>query len=100
MSGIRLKALAVYTKKSRISLHTHISTGLESIPIDAGTSVACPVVAGVVAAIRSVHPPSKLPPVVLRDLLKTTANTGGNSGFNVDYGWGVIDVQSLLEALP
>ncbi len=89
----------LHKEKPDIAAYTHFD-GSGVYPVDAGTSVACPVVAGVVAAIRSVHPPSKLPPVVLRDLLKTTANTGGNSGFNVDYGWGVINVQGLLEALP
>jgi len=86
-------------QKPDIAGYTHF-TGSEVYPVDSGTSTACPVVAGVVAAIRSVHPPSKMSPPVLSDLLRKTANRGGHSGFSNDYGWGVIDVQSLLGAIP
>ena len=67
---------------------------------DGGTSAACPVAAGVVAAVRSVHSPTTLPPQQLRALIQKTAVDLGGVGFDNDHGWGVIDTAALLAALP
>lgn len=67
---------------------------------DGGTSAACPVAAGVVAAVRSVHSPATLPPQQLRALIQKTAIDLGGVGFDNDHGWGVIDAAALLAALP
>jgi subtilisin family serine protease len=67
---------------------------------DSGTSAACPVAAGVVAAIRTKHKHSTLPPAQLRTLIAKTATELGGIGFDYDYGWGALSPQALLAALP
>jgi subtilisin family serine protease len=81
--------------------YTHF-TGSDAFPgePDSGTSAACPVVAGVVAAVRTSYPSSSLPPAALRSLLTQTATDLGPAGYDPDYGWGVIGVRGLLQALP
>jgi subtilisin family serine protease len=78
--------------------YTHF-TGSGVYPEDGGTSAACPVVAGVVAAVRSVYPLAKVAPAQLRTLLQKTASDLGGFGFDTDFGWGVVDVPALLAAL-
>jgi subtilisin family serine protease len=67
---------------------------------DSGTSAACPVAAGVVAAIRSRHMPATLAPAQLRTLIAQTANDLGAPGFDYGYGWGALAPQALVAALP
>jgi subtilisin family serine protease len=67
---------------------------------DSGTSAACPVAAGLVAAVRSKHSATSLPPAQLRAMLFKTAKNQGAAGFNFDEGWGVIDSAALLKILP
>jgi subtilisin family serine protease len=66
---------------------------------DSGTSAACPVAAGVVAAIRTRHGHSTLPPAQLRTLIAKTATDLGGVGFDYDYGWGAISPPALVAAL-
>jgi len=66
---------------------------------DSGTSAACPVAAGLVAAIRTVWPSSRLSPSQLRTLLRRTADDHGDSGFDHDYGYGVVDTLGILASL-
>ena len=66
---------------------------------DSGTSAATPVAAGVVAAIRRRYPANVLSPRQLRNLLRKTAEPQGDGGFDYGYGYGIINVQDLLEAL-
>jgi subtilisin family serine protease len=84
--------------KPDIASFTHFA-GSGVYAADGGTSAATPVAAGVVAAIRRLYPSSVLPPAQLRDLLRNTAERRGNRRFDYEYGYGVIDVQGLLEAL-
>jgi len=67
---------------------------------DSGTSAACPVAAGVVAAIRTQCPPSALPPAQLRTLIAKTATAFGAPGFDFDYGWGALSPPALVAGLP
>ncbi len=67
---------------------------------DSGTSAACPVVAGVVAAVRSRYSAAALSPSQLRSLIRRTAEDHGGGGYDYDYGFGLIDVGTLLPALP
>ncbi|WP_220793022.1 S8 family serine peptidase [Nocardioides stalactiti] len=67
---------------------------------DSGTSAACPVAAGVVAAVRSLHSSASLSPQQLRALIQKTAVDLGGVGFDNDHGWGVVDPTALLAALP
>ncbi len=67
---------------------------------DSGTSAACPVAAGVVAAVRGNHSPSRLSPMQVRALVKRTAVDLGGLGFDHDYGWGALSPTQLIPALP
>ncbi len=65
---------------------------------DTGTSAACPVAAGLVAAIRTVYPASKVSPAQLRAVLQRTA-AAQPGGFDYDYGYGVVDAAAVLADL-
>jgi subtilisin family serine protease len=84
--------------KPDLSAYTHF-TGSGVYPADGGTSAACPVAAGVVAAVREKYPSSVLSPAELRALLSKTAEDLGGTGFDHDFGWGVIDGIALAAAL-
>ncbi|MBB2910204.1 subtilisin family serine protease [Streptosporangium becharense] len=66
---------------------------------DSGTSAACPVAAGVVAAVRTLWPSSRLSPAQLRTLLRRTADDRSDVGFDDDYGYGVLDTRGLIASL-
>ena len=84
--------------KPDLSAYTHFR-GSGVYPADGGTSAACPVAAGVVAAVREQYPASVLSPAELRALLAKTAEDLGGTGFDHDFGWGVIDGRALVAAL-
>jgi subtilisin family serine protease len=86
------------SQKPDIASYTHFA-GSGVFPADGGTSAATPVAAGVVAAIRRLYPSSVVSPSQLRDLLRSTAEPRGGTGFNHEYGHGVIDVAALLAGL-
>jgi len=87
------------TRKPDVAAYTHF-VGSKVYPEDGGTSAACPVAAGVVAAVRSKYLTSKLSPLQLRSLIQRTAEDKGHVGFDFDYGWGILDPAALLPALP
>ncbi|GAA0403851.1 hypothetical protein GCM10009530_64860 [Microbispora corallina] len=66
---------------------------------DSGTSAACPVAAGLVAAVRTRWPSAALSPAQLRTLLRRTADDRSDVGYDYDYGYGVVDVAGILAAL-
>jgi subtilisin family serine protease len=84
--------------KPDLSAYTHFR-GSGVYPADGGTSAACPVAAGVVAAVREKYPSSVLSPAELRALLFKTAEDLGGTGFDHDFGWGVIDGTALAATL-
>jgi subtilisin family serine protease len=84
--------------KPDLSAYTHFK-GSGVYPADGGTSAACPVAAGVVAAVRERYPASVLSPAELRALLRKTALDLGGTGFDHDFGWGVVDGVALVDAL-
>ncbi len=61
---------------------------------DGGTSAATPVVAGVVAALRTKRPyfPGNpaVSPAAVRALMRSTAEDLGTAGFDFDHGFGVV----------
>lgn len=58
-----------------------------------GTSLACPMVAGVCALILSANP--NLSPAEVKEILKSTADN--NASPNNKYGWGIVNSLSALE---
>jgi subtilisin family serine protease len=84
--------------KPDLAAYTHFF-GSGVYPTDSGTSAACPVLAGVVAAIRTRFSASQLTPVQLRSLLFRTATDVGGQGFDYDNGWGVVEPLKMVQAL-
>ncbi|PZG19978.1 S8 family serine peptidase [Nonomuraea aridisoli] len=66
---------------------------------DAGTAAAAAVTAGLVAAVRTRWPASRLPPAELRALLRRTAEDRSEAGFDYDYGYGSVDPAGIIAAL-
>ena len=76
-------------EKPDIAAYTHF-VGSEAYGIgsaDGGTSTACPVAAGCIAAIRTRVPPSRKSPADLFQAVRDTAvKSGGASGWSGDIG--------------
>jgi subtilisin family serine protease len=96
---------AIDPKKPDIAGYTHFkgSCAFGDGEPDSGTSAACPVVAGVIAAFRSVYPyaegdPSRSPAAVKQFLLNSAIQLPGTQGFSYDTGYGIIDTGSFAEA--
>jgi hypothetical protein len=90
------------TQKPDISGYTHFR-GSGVYAADGGTSAACPVVAGVVAAVRSRRPynptDSSTSPAAIRSLVTTTAVDLGPAGYDYSHGFGVVDGCTLRSRL-
>jgi subtilisin family serine protease len=88
-------------RKPDLCAYTHFSgsRAFGDEEADSGTSAACPVVAGLVAAVRTRWPSSLLSPAQLRTLLRRTADDHGGVGFDHDYGYGVVDTAGMLTSL-
>jgi subtilisin family serine protease len=88
-------------RKPDICAYTHFSGSgaFGGAEPDSGTSAACPVAAGLVAAIRTRWPATTLSPSQLRTLLRRTADDRSHVGYDFDYGYGVVDVAGILAAL-
>lgn len=89
-------------KKPDITGYTHFA-GSEVYSADGGTSAACPVVAGIVAAIRTKKPldPSNnlTSPSAIRGLITSTAKDLGEAGYDLLHGYGVVDGSNILNKL-
>jgi Subtilase family len=87
-------------EKPDIAGYTHFKG---AFPVDGGTSAATPVVAGVIAALRTQWPyDSSAPatwPIVVRDLIKQTATDRGPAGFDFEYGFGIVNACALSDML-
>jgi hypothetical protein len=95
----------MYQYKPDITSYTHF-LGSEAFGIgtpDSGTSAACPVTSGCVAALRTSPkiPPTSLPPSALFDVLRKTARqqSGPPHSWNGDYGFGIIDPVAAATAM-
>ncbi len=88
--------------KPDLAGYTHFK-GSGVYPADGGTSAATPVVAGVVAAVRSKRPYNAADPVshpaAIRSLLTSTAEDLGPIGFDFLHGYGVVNGVSLRARL-
>ena len=90
--------IGMFKEKPDITAYTHFlgSEAFGAGTPDSGTSAACPVTSGCVAALRtsSVIPPrTAMPPAKLFDILRATARqrSGPPHSWNGDYGFGIID---------
>ncbi|GLW22886.1 hypothetical protein Mame01_29290 [Microbispora amethystogenes] len=88
-------------RKPDLCAYTHFtgSRALGDTEPDSGTSAACPVAAGLVAAVRTRWPSSTLSPAQLRTLLQRTADDRSAVGYDHDYGYGVVDAAGVIAAL-
>lgn len=89
-------------RKPDITGYTHFS-GSGVYAADGGTSAACPVVAGVFAAIRNVRPYNSASaitsPTSVRNLVTSTARDIGASGWDYLYGFGVVNGCEIVKKL-
>lgn len=89
-------------QKPDISGYTHFK-GSGVYSADGGTSAASPVVAGVVAAVRSKLPYSPdrpgSSPAAIRNMVTKTAEDRGLVGYDYAYGWGIVNGCALAEKL-
>lgn len=85
--------------------YTHFAGSRACGPCDVGTSTAAPLVAGLVAALRT-HLPydprdqRTTSPEAIRNLLRQHAKRPANSGFNTETGWGIADLSRWLMENP
>jgi hypothetical protein len=84
--------------KPDICAYSHF-LGSEVYTADGGTSAACPVAAGVIAAVRSVHSPTEVTPAQLRNMLRRSCEDLSLAGFDYGHGYGLINVSEFLNAL-
>jgi hypothetical protein len=93
---------ALFKLKPDIAAYTHFA-GSGVYAADGGTSAACPVAAGVVAAFRGkfhFNPLNPLThPFAVKLLVNKTAEDRGALGFDYDYGFGIISGRRLA-AVP
>lgn len=88
--------------KPDIAAYSHFK-GSGVRPHDGGTSAACPVAAGVVAALREKFTENTDPawdPHVLKALIQRTATPVDQLGFSYDLGFGIINGTNVLNGFP
>jgi hypothetical protein len=90
----------MYDMKPDITSYTHFlgSEVFGTGSPDSGTSAACPVMAGCIAALRTlVSPLSPATPYMVYDHFRTDAKVpaGLSAGWNGDYGYGLVDVVAV-----
>lgn len=78
--------------KPDITAYTHFlgSKAFGAAEPDSGTSAACPVAAGCVAALRTKLSFKQVATAQVYAALRQTARAAGGSGWNADYGYGII----------
>lgn len=77
-----------------VSLYTTANGG--GYLYGSGTSVSSPVVAGLAGLVFSINPSLSNTQVV--NLITSNADDRGAAGFDVDHGWGRVNVQRTLQA--
>lgn len=89
-------------QKPDLTTYTHFK-GSEAFGTgtpDSGTSAACPVAAGCVAALRTRLDPRTTPSSNLFAQLRANAKPAGSTpGWNGDYGYGILDPIAVANAL-
>ncbi len=85
-------------QKPDLAAYSHFA-GSAVYPADFGTSAACPVAAGVAAALRQKFSPRRLAPVQLKATLQRTATDLEGDGWDYDLGYGVINAAAAWKSL-
>jgi hypothetical protein len=88
----------LYDRKPDLAAFSHFK-GSGVYPADGGTSAACPVAAGVAAALRQRVSLKRLKPPQLKGVLQRTARDLEGDGWDYDLGYGVIDAAAAVKAL-
>ena len=87
-------------RKPDVCAYTHFDgSGVFAPDPDSGTSAACPVAAGVVAAVRTKFGSDEVPPADLRAVMRRTAIDKGGHAFDYDYGYGIIDPKAIVRKI-
>ncbi|MBR3933710.1 MAG: S8 family serine peptidase [Clostridia bacterium] len=73
-----------------LSASSSVTTGL-------GTSLSAPIVTAAVAIIKEVRPDYS--PGQIRELLKNTCVDYGATGYDVNYGYGILNIKNILNEL-
>jgi len=92
----------MFQNKPDVTAYTHFQGSLVSgaTAPDSGTSAACSVASGCVAALRTRLPPTATPSASLFDQLRATARRPPDvaaAGWNADYGFGIIDPDAVAQ---
>lgn len=88
----------LHQRKPDLAAYSHFA-GSGVYPADTGTSAACPVAAGVAAALRQKFSPSKVSPAQLKGVLQRTAIDLEGDGWDYDLGYGVINANAAWKNL-
>ena len=72
--------------------------GSNSYKLSGGTSQATPMVAAVCGLIISKHP--GITPDEVRQMLYSTARDAGTKGYDVVFGYGILDMYAVLQTTP
>jgi len=71
-------------------LGSKVLRGPRGFEPDTGTSAACAVASGCIAALRTAQPPTATDPAAMIAVLEATAHPMGGAVPNYDYGYGII----------
>ena len=85
-------------QKPDLAAYSHFY-GSGVYPVDGGTSAACPVAAGVAAALRQKFSPARFSPAQLKGVLQRTASDLEGDGWDYDLGFGVINAAAAWKSL-
>jgi hypothetical protein len=92
----------MFQNKPDVTTYTHFQGSLVAgaTAPDGGTSAACAVASGCVAALRTKLKPSATPSAGLFDQFRATARKPSDvaaAGWNADYGFGIIDPDAVAQ---
>jgi len=85
-------------RKPDLAAYSHFK-GSGIYPADGGTSAACPVATGVVAALRQKITTKRRSPASMKGLLQRSAADLDKDGWDYDIGYGVIDAAAAVKAM-
>lgn len=86
---------AISSRKPDVACYTHFAAGPAGA-LHSGTSAASPVLAGLLAALRTRGNAKTMSPTTLRSLLVNATVNPTGTGWNGDFGHGIVDVMRLL----